>query len=147
MKIISFFILFILVSCSSSFNQMNLNPIEKLMKIYREKLSKDEIVNLLNASKQRSQKRLRVSLSGKEPDTLIYFDTNNIVEEIIFYNSTSSIDRAIQNIKCMWSLKEDYQSFNGHNYKLIKKGKCLDHNISFKYISKNDQYEIRWKVK
>lgn len=133
----------VIVGCSLVKNG-NKSDLEKIEEIYRNRYEKNNIKKMFDTDLQDGEGYIWVKYNSDNP-TISFNFKDSTLSLIVFYIDPSEIEKITSKINCNWERKEDYKTFNGHNYKMIKQGICKDRKLSYSYEPKRGVYELVWR--
>lgn len=144
MRLIFWPILFI-VSCSSNSLSSSKHMYEVMNDLWQNKANKSEVISALGANYQTVSNGITYSfLTFNYPKSGHFFSqTDQLIIQFIFLEE-KEFETFKTKVKCPWEVVRKKDS-SGHAIKTIEYGTCKSLNITYKYPSNLNTYEIRWE--
>lgn len=142
---LTFWLFLFVVSCTSNNSSSSKDKYEVMNNLWQNKANKSEVISALGANYQVVSNGITYSFpTFNYPKSGHFFSqTNQLVIQFIFLEE-KEFESFKAKIKCPWDIVKKKDS-SGHAIKTIVYGTCKNLNITYKYPSNLNTYEIRWE--
>ena len=137
-----YFILLILFSCTNTSKINTEARFERIHKYYSNKTSKKHIEQHEGKKYEMIQNQMRYP-NKKLPEFVIWLDQSNKVKGALAYLTKKQIIKLNKTTQCNWETKS-YAPKNKHAHYQGVDGVCKHFNITYRYPSYKNDYEVWW---
>ena len=141
----NFWLLLFVVCCTSNNSSSTKDRYEVMNDLWQMKADKSAVISALGANYHTVSGGITYSFPTFEyPKSGHFFNqSNRLIVQFIFLDG-KEFEMFKDKVKCPWEVVKK-KDFSGHAIKTMEYGTCKSLNISYKYPSNLNTYEIRWE--
>ncbi|MGE3610735.1 MAG: hypothetical protein AB7I27_14175 [Bacteriovoracaceae bacterium] len=134
----------ILIACTSK-TEHPMKKYASMDSLWTKNSSRGEVIDSLGNEYKEAHDGIIYELpSSKSVESGHFFsEAQKLVEQFIFLDEAAFLDFK-KVVPCSWSESEKMESV-GHTVYSIKRGRCVEKNLSYEFRPGNNRYEVRWK--
>jgi hypothetical protein len=134
----------LLMACSSK-TEHSVKKYALMDSLWKKKSSTIEVIESLGNQYKEVHEGIIYEFSGSNSIESGHFFSKEqkLVEQFIFLDEAAFLDFK-KVTPCLWRESEKMESV-GHTVYSVKRGRCVNKNISYEFKPGNNRYEVRWK--